>query len=255
MRRADPAAGLDAEQARVAETGVKAMISVGRPFLDYVISALADAGITDVCLVIGPEHDRIRDHYSSGVPLERVRVHFAVQPVPRGTADAVSAARHFSGRESFLVLNGDNYYPTDAYRLLARGEGAAVIGFDPGALIAESNIPPDRLRAFALITADARGCLDAIIEKPDPATYADRIGHSLVGMNLWAFTPLIFEACARVTPSERGELEIQDAVRIAVRELGECIRVIPYSGGVLDLSTRRDIEPVAERLRGVEVRL
>src|SRR2546422_8404795 len=47
MRRSDPTAVLDARQAAVAETGVKAMIPVGRPFLDYSLSALADAGYRD----------------------------------------------------------------------------------------------------------------------------------------------------------------------------------------------------------------
>ena len=39
-----PPALASAEQAKAADSGVKAMISVGRPFLDHVISALADAG-------------------------------------------------------------------------------------------------------------------------------------------------------------------------------------------------------------------
>jgi len=43
MRKADSAARLDPTQAAAADTGIKAMIPVGRPFLDYVLSALADA--------------------------------------------------------------------------------------------------------------------------------------------------------------------------------------------------------------------
>ena len=60
MRRDDPSAGLGDAQSRVADTGVKAMIPIGRPFLDFVLSGLADAGISEVCLVIGPEHDAVR---------------------------------------------------------------------------------------------------------------------------------------------------------------------------------------------------
>ncbi|CAM4084774.1 hypothetical protein [Helcobacillus massiliensis] len=62
MRREDPSAALTAEQAAAAGSGVTALIDVGRPFLDYVISALADAGVTDVCLIIGPEHDALREY-------------------------------------------------------------------------------------------------------------------------------------------------------------------------------------------------
>ncbi|MGI8619426.1 MAG: nucleotidyltransferase family protein, partial [Gemmatimonadaceae bacterium] len=41
MRAADSTADLDADASAIADSGVKAMIPVGRPFLDYVLSALA----------------------------------------------------------------------------------------------------------------------------------------------------------------------------------------------------------------------
>ena len=73
--------------------------------------------------------------------------------------------------------------------------------------------------------------------------------------NLWSFTPTIFAACRRVTPSVRRELELQDAVRFARDELREQFTVIPFAGGVLDLSHRSDIPAVAAALDGVAVRL
>ena len=68
------------------------MIPFRRPFLDYVLSALADAGCTDVCLVIGPEHGVVSDYYGRATCRERVRVRFAIQAEARGTADAVLSA-------------------------------------------------------------------------------------------------------------------------------------------------------------------
>jgi len=53
MRREDARIGLSESQASAADSGLKGMIPIARPFLDYVISALADAGITDVCLISG----------------------------------------------------------------------------------------------------------------------------------------------------------------------------------------------------------
>ncbi len=254
MRKADTSAHLDATQAQVADAGIKAMIPVGRPFLDHAMSALADAGITDVCLVIGPEHDAIRQYYAS-VPLERVRVHFAVQATPNGTAGAVAAAEVFAGRDTVLVMNGDNYYPVGACRELAAVGGSGVVGFDLPGLIANSNIPADRVRAFALLQLDADGCLTSIVEKPDQATYDALIARSLVSMNLWSFTPVIYEACRRVQPSLRNELELQDAVRIAMTELGERFQVVVSTEGVLDLSTRGDIESVTRVLEQRPVHL
>lgn len=254
MRQADQGAALDPAQAAVADAGVKGMIPIGRPFLDYVISALADAGIRDVCLVIGPEHHVVRDYYRT-LPTSRVRVTFALQERALGTADAVAAARDFAGEQPFLVLNADNYYPVAAYRQLAALGGSGLIGFDREALVAESNIPEERIRTFALVECDPSGALTRIVEKPDEATFARLSPHARVSMNLWSFSPAIFEACRRVQPSVRGELELQDAVRIARDELGERFAVIPFAGGVLDLSSRRDVPAVAARLAGTTVRL
>ncbi len=248
MRREDAAARLDETQAQVADGGVKAMIPIGRPFLDHSMSALAGAGITDICLVIGPEHGAIRDYYAS-IHLSRVRVHFATQEHPNGTAGAVAAAEAFADGATALVLNGDNYYPVAACRALADTGASGVVGFDLAGLIARSNIPADRVRQFALLQRDADGWLTGIVEKPNAATYDSLIAHSLVSMNLWSFSPTIYDACRRVQPSVRGELELQDAVRIATTELGERFRVVVSDDGVLDLSTRGDIESVARVLR------
>lgn len=254
MRRADEDAALDPEQAKVADAGMKGMIPIGRPFLDYVISALADGGITDVCLVIGPEHGVVRDHYAS-LRYTRVRVTFAIQERPLGTADAVASGERFAAGESVLVLNADNYYPVESYRALAALGASGLVGFERDSLVANSNIPAERIRRYALVRTDADGWLTEIVEKPDDETYARLSQGSLVSMNLWSFSPVIFQACRRVRPSVRGELELQDAVRIAMHELGERFRVIRQSGGVLDLSSRRDIPAVKAALEGTEVRL
>jgi len=254
MRRADEDAAVDPEQAKVADAGIKGMIPIGRPFLDYVISALADAGITDVCLVIGPEHGVIRDHYAS-LRYTRVRVSFAIQERPLGTADAVVSGERFAAGESVLVLNADNYYPVESYRALAALGASGLAGFERESLIAHSNIPAERIRRYALVRVDDQGWLTEIVEKPDDETYARLAAGSLVSMNLWSFSPVIFQACRRVRPSVRGELELQDAVRIAMHELGERFRVIRQEGGVLDLSSRRDIPAVQAALEGTEVRL
>ena len=255
MRGAAPAAGLTTEQATTADAGMKGMIPIGRPFLDFVISALADAGITDVCLVIGPEHERVREYYGRAVELTRVRVHFAVQHQPLGTADAVAAAESFAGGDTVLVLNSDNYYPIHTLRALRELGSAGVAVFERQALIRLGNIDADRIAKFSVVQIDPDGTLRRIIEKPDAAAVASLGNEVFVGMNSWSFPPEIYAACRRVSPSVRGELEIQDAVQLARDELGVAFRVLTFHDGVLDLSTRGDIASVAERLRGTEPRL
>ncbi|MCT1429785.1 sugar phosphate nucleotidyltransferase [Brachybacterium muris] len=253
MRKADDSAQLDEKQAQVAASGVKALIDVGRPFLDYVISVLADVGIREVCLVIGPEHEALRE-YAAAVSGGRVQVTTAVQEQPRGTADAVAAAREFAGSDRVVVLNSDNYYPLKSLRALVAAPGNALIGFDRAGLVEQSNIPADRIRAFALVATDEHGHLADIVEKPDEATLAAYGQDAPVSMNAWLFTPDVFDACDRVEPSPRGELEIIDAVRLLVAD-GHPVTVVPAAVGVLDMSSRGDVAAVQEALSGIEVAL
>ncbi|MBI1808970.1 MAG: nucleotidyltransferase family protein [Gemmatimonadetes bacterium] len=255
MRKPSGGSGaLTEAQQRAAEQGMKGMMPIGRPFLDYVLSSLADGGITDVTLVIGPEHGAAREYFEVTSPPERVRVHFATQAEPRGTADAVAAAKGVVRDAPFLVLNADNLYSAGAVAALCAIGGDGLAAYEADTLVREGGIEPERVFKFALLDIGSNDVLREIKEKPaadDPlALRAER----WVSMNLWSFAPHIFEACARVKPSPRGELELQDAVAIAMRELGATFHVVRRREGVLDLSSRGDVAQVAARLAGVEAR-
>jgi dTDP-glucose pyrophosphorylase len=257
MREASPDGAADAAQSRVAESGVKGMIPFRRPFLDYVLSALADAGCREACLIIGPEHDVIRDYYERASVPQRIRVAFAIQQEARGTADAVLAARKFTGGEPFLALNSDNYYPAEVLAELVALDSQGLPAFSRSALIERSNIDPGRIRSFAMLDIAENGDLVDIVEKPDAETLArygldSKAQDVRVSMNCWPFGPSIFTACSQVQPSPRGELELPNAVRYAVRVLGERFRTIPVETGVLDLSRREDIAEVERRLAHVD---
>lgn len=254
MRRSDGTTLGEVERA-AADAGLKAMMPVGagaRPFLDYVLSALADAGITEVVLVVAPEHAAVREQYSGSSAPRRLTLRFAVQEQPRGTADAVYAARDALRAAPFLVLNGDNLYSPAALRAAAAIGGNGLVAYEAESLAHESGIERERILRYALIDIAPGDALRAIREKPAPDDALALAPTRWVSMNLWSFTPLIFTACERVHPSPRGELELQDAVTIAIRDLGARFAVAYGSGPVLDLSQRADVAFVRERLAGMD---
>src|SRR3954470_10118343 len=108
MQREDAGAALTDAQRRAADQGLKALMPIaGRPFLDYVLASLADAGLAEVGLVVAPDHEPVAAHYAAHPP-SRVRLSFVVQPEPLGTANAVLAAEPWTEGHPFLVMNGDN---------------------------------------------------------------------------------------------------------------------------------------------------
>ncbi len=255
MRKEDETARLDENQEKMAQTGVKALIPIGRPFLDYVLSGLADAGYRRVCLVVAPDHEVIRKYYHEEVRPTRVDVEFAVQVEPRGTADAVAAAEPFAGDDCFLVINSDNYYPREALAGLRQQDGFATALFEQEAMLTGSNIAEDRIRHFAVGKTRDDGSLERILEKPDAETLASLPRPLWLSMNCWRFGPAIFEACRNIKPSARKELEIPDAVQYTMDVLGQPFHTVMVRAPVLDMTSRRDIASIAEKLAGTEVNL
>ncbi|MCD6261271.1 MAG: nucleotidyltransferase family protein [Thaumarchaeota archaeon] len=238
---------------RFAERGWKAFIPIrGKPLLDYTINSLRSVGVKEICLVIGPEHLEMRRYYEElDESLDDISIQFAIQEKPLGTADAVYAARGFVGDDSFMVMNGDNLYQVDAIKILKEqvDEICYGIGFEMNHLIAKGNFSAERIRSFAVMEVDEELNLVRIVEKPpNPERYRTRYG-ILVNMNLWRFTPHIFQACERIEPHPiRGEYEITSAIQLLVDERIVPVKVIPVEAGVLDLTYKSDIPSIEEKL-------
>lgn len=259
MRKADEAAQLSGEQAQIAQTGVKALIPVGagaqaRPFLDYVLAAIVEAGIDSACLVIGPDHHQIRAYYGS-LPMKRLKIEFAVQAKPLGTANAVHSAEAYAGTDDFLMINSDNYYPVAAIRALAGLKGNGVAAFGRDAMIHGSNIEASRIEKFAAAEIDAAGHMTRVHEKPSPETLAKLGSDIYLSMNCWRFGPSIFAACRNIKPSARGEYEVTDAAQYVIDELHKPFTAVKIHEPVLDMSSRSDITEVGRRLAKMKIEL
>jgi glucose-1-phosphate thymidylyltransferase len=252
------------EQARAAAAGQKGMMPLPgadgrtRPFLDYVLSALADAGYTEVALVVPPAKtdgtpNPLRDYYGGEGRPSRVHITFVVQEEARGTADAVAAAGEWIAGRPFVVLNADNLYGVEALRALREATGPALPVYQRDDLVETSGIPAERVGAFALLQITADGHLSDIVEKPGAEVVRAAGPDALISMNCWRGDAAVLQACRDVPVSSRGEFELPAAIRLAITR-GSRIRAIPAAGPVLDLSRQDDVAFVAERLCGVEAR-
>jgi dTDP-glucose pyrophosphorylase len=240
MRESKGETNLTVEQSDIAKIGVKGLIPISddRTFLDFIVQRLRCSGFTEICLVIGDEHEALK-HFS-----RKNNLQFVIQKEPLGTSDAVFSARQFAGNNNFLAVNSDNLYPIEALEQLQKFDSAGLIAFEKTSLVLESNISEAKINKFAVVEISELKTLVKIVEKPDSVDD----GEIFVSMNAWVFTPKIFEACRKIEPSSRGEFEIASAVQFAIDELGEEFKAIKFRGGVLDLSSREDIENVVKRL-------
>jgi glucose-1-phosphate thymidylyltransferase len=258
--RIDDGAELTDVQREAAETGAKGLMPVrGRPLLDYVLHELADGGVRDVVFVIAPDDEAIRKRYDDVAAPARLRVRYAIQAEPRGTADALLAARAVveapagaprdtAGARHFLVCNADNLYPADSIAALVALRGPGLIAYDAEGLTEDGALDDARVRRFALLDLGPDDTLRDLVEKPDAHHPLAAAAERWVSMNLWRFTDEIFADCAAITPSIRGEMELSAAVRHAVRERGASFRAVRQRVSVPDLSHRRDVAALEARL-------
>jgi dTDP-glucose pyrophosphorylase len=255
-RMQEPEAGvsLTPAQERAAVAGLKGMMPIhGRAFVEFLLDALADAGLDRIALIVAPDHDMIARYFSERT-LQRVTIEFLVQQEPLGTADAVLSAERWTAVEPFLAMNSDTLYPVPVLRQLAALDEPGLPVFARDELVRSSNISAERVQSYAFLEIDAEGYLAGIVEKPTADQAAAAGPSAPISMNCWRFDARIFRACRNVPRSLRGEFELPEAVGAAVTE-GLRFRTFRAHGRVLDLSRRGDTAAVEAALADVTPRL
>jgi D-glycero-alpha-D-manno-heptose 1-phosphate guanylyltransferase len=89
----------------------------GRPFMHYVLGALAASGIDDVTLATSFQSEMISQVY--GDAWNGMRVRYSVEEQPLGTGGAIRQAMDVAGARQALVLNGDTLFDIDFEALLS----------------------------------------------------------------------------------------------------------------------------------------
>jgi glucose-1-phosphate thymidylyltransferase len=180
-------------------TSAKQLVPVAnKPVLFYGIEALANAGITDIGIVVGDTEAEIRGAVGDGSKWN-VTITYIPQDAPRGLAHAVLISEPFIGHDSFVMYLGDN--------LLNKGIGAFVDEFvreAPAAQILLTRVPDPQMFGVAELVD---GRVVRLEEKPKEP----KSNLALVGV--YMFSPAVFDSVKRIKPSFRNELEITDAIQ------------------------------------------
>jgi len=186
----------------------------GTPILGWALKALQESGIRQVALVVGHQADAIRRYVGAG-DAWGLNVRYIPQFRPLGIGHAVSLARDFVEEHPFIVYLGDNLFLEGVTEFVSSLDGAQ---WDAGLLLKRV---PDPSRFGVAQVQDEH--VVRVVEKPqDPPS-------DLAIVGVYAFGPAIFEAINSLAPSDRGELEITDAIQ-ALLEGGARVRCSEATG-------------------------
>ena len=184
----------------ITHTSAKQLVPVAnKPVLFYGLEAIRDAGITDVGIVVGDTEPAIRSAVGSGQAFG-LEVTYIRQSAPLGLAHAVLMAREFLADDDFVMYLGDNFVVGGITALVTEFRASR-----PDAQIMLTSVQDPR--QFGVAEFDGAGQLIGLEEKPQQP----KSDLALVGVYL--FTPAVHEAVAALAPSQRGELEITEAIQ------------------------------------------
>ena len=180
----------------------KALVPVANRWLiAYAIDVLKQAELRDIGIVVNSLDSPIVKLLSDGRMLG-VNIEYIVQEQQKGLAHAIGLCRDFVGDEPFTVFLGDNIFQDKMTGLLT----AFAASEDEAVIVLGEVSDPSR---FGIAEIED-GRIIRVVEKPaDPPS-------NLAIAGVYLFRPSIFDAIGRIKPSSRNELEITDAIQVAV---------------------------------------
>ncbi len=170
------AAGLGKRLRPLTNNLPKPMILVGgKPILEYTLSILPQE-VDEVIIVVGYLGEKIKKYF--GESFGRIKIIYAEQPEPKGTADGLLKANPFLRDGYFLLIHADDLFHKDDLKKCLRNE--------PVVLVKEIAHP----ERFGVCLIDEHDQLIDILEKVEnPPTNLANIGVYLLNREIFNIPP------------------------------------------------------------------
>jgi glucose-1-phosphate thymidylyltransferase len=211
-----------------------------KPMIYYPLSTLILAGIDDVLIISTPQDIPRFEALLGDGSQWGIKLSYAVQPEPKGIAQAFLIGEQFIGQDPVCLILGDNlFYGKVGLDRIAEAfvDGALVFGYPVS--------DPER---YGVVEFDKSGRAIGLEEKPvHPKSHFAIPG-------LYLYDHKVVELAKALQPSARGELEITD-LNLEYLRRGE-LRVEKLGRGIawLDTGTHMSLLEASHFIGTIEAR-
>ncbi|TFF85336.1 MAG: nucleotidyltransferase family protein [Promethearchaeota archaeon] len=197
------------------ETYQKTMLQIhGKPILEYLLEGLKYAGFSEFILVVGYLKEQIIEYFQEGKKWD-ISIEYVEQKNLNGTGGAVLLCEENIDKKHFFLTWGDIIVPYEIYR-----EVYQIFKNEDEDFILVTNYLENLQKGCAIFCSD-KYCTK-MVEKP-PANIK---GTNLNNCGIFILSTEIFEVLREIPPSERGELEIPDAISYGIKTRGWKVRIV-----------------------------
>ena len=213
-----------------------------KPMIFYPLSMLMLAGIKDILIISTPQDLPNFERLLGDGSRYGINLQYKVQPSPDGLAQAFIIGEDFINGDSCAMILGDNiFYGAGMRKQLQEAakatSGATVFGYHVE--------DPER---FGVVEFDENGLVKSIEEKPK----YPKSNYAVTG--LYFYDKDVCELAKKVTPSDRGELEITDLNKMYLERGDLRIKTLGRGYSWLDTGTVDSLNDASEFVRVIQTR-
>jgi len=212
-----------------------------KPMIYYPISTLISAGINEILIISTPQDLPLFQKLLGDGSQIGCSFQYEVQIRPNGLAEAFLIGKDFIGDDSVALILGDNiFYGTGLSKLLKEN-----INPKGGIVYAYHVNDPER---YGVVEFDHKQNAISIEEKPlNPKS-------NFAVPGIYFYDNSVIEKAQKLTPSDRGELEITDINKAYLNENDLSVRILDRGTAWLDTGTFKSLMQAGQFVQLIEER-